>query len=269
MSREYFFRNDDIRDTLDNELLALHELFRRRNVPIIHAVEPANVSPEVVEWLLLQREICPEILSIMQHGYDHTIKNHHKKGEFGGQRGYQEQYDDISNGKNLMNRYFSDQWFQAFNFPYAPYNPDAIKALEQVGYLVLNSHYNLEWKRQIFYRLGHILGRGMLFDKHVSWNNQIYPGTSMYEISMNITFIKKYHNEQTDCEFYSYEYLCGEIDKYMESPYAIGLLLHHRYHTTTASVDLVEKVIDYLELKNCEAVSMEMIYERIRKSART
>jgi hypothetical protein len=89
----------------------------------------------------------------------------------------------------------------------------------------------------------------------------------MYEISMNITFIRKYHNEQTDCDFFSYEYLCNEIDKYMNSDYPIGLLLHHRYHTTKDSIDLVEKIIDYLDYKNCTAVSMEMIYENIRKSA--
>jgi peptidoglycan/xylan/chitin deacetylase (PgdA/CDA1 family) len=267
MSREYFFRNDDIRDTLDKELIDIHELFKRRKVPIIHAVEPGNVKPDVIRWLILQRQTCPEILSIMQHGYDHSIKNLQKKGEFGGQRSYQEQYDDILNGKNLMNRYFGDQWFQAFNFPYAPYNPAAIRALEDVGYLVLNSHYSCEWKRQLFYSVGHILGKGMLFDKHVSWNHRIYPGTTMYEISMNITFIKKYHNEHKDCEFYDYEFLCSEIDKYINTAYPIGLLLHHRYHTTKESVDLVDRVIDYLEAKHCRATSMEQIYGKLGKHA--
>lgn len=264
MSKEFFFRNDDIRGSLDKELIDIHDLFVRRNVPIIHAVEPANVTPEVVAWLLQQSAKHPEILSLMQHGYDHTIKNKEKKGEFGGQRGYQEQYDDIAKGKVLMNQYFGDQWFEAFNFPYAPYNAEAISALDDVGYLVLNSHYNCEWKRQLLYAAGHFLRKGLLLGKHVSWNHEIYPGTSIREISMNITFIQTYHNEATDCDFFSYEDLCSKIDKYITTPYPIGLLLHHRYHTSHASMVLIEKVFDYLQKKACKAVSMQQIYERIR-----
>ena len=264
MSKEYFFRNDDIRDSLDEALLKIQDLFIARSVPMIHAVEPANVTPEVVNWLLAMRRQHPELFAVMQHGYDHTIKNKLKKGEFGGQRGYDEQYEDISKGKELMNRHFGNEWFEAFNFPYAPYNPAAIRALEKVGYKVLNSHYNCEWKRRILYAIGHLLNKGMLFGKHVSWNLQRYPGTSMHEISMNITFIKKYHDENTACDFFSYEELCGKIDKYLGTPYPIGLLLHHRYHVTQSSINLIEKVFDYLEGKGVKPVSMERIYEGIR-----
>ncbi|MEH6591220.1 MAG: DUF2334 domain-containing protein [Halioglobus sp.] len=264
MSKEFFFRNDDIRDSLDDELIQIHELFVERKVPMIHAVEPANVTPEVVAWLLDERAKHPDVISLMQHGYDHTIKNTQKKGEFGGQRGYQEQYDDIKKGRELMDKHLGGQWFDAFNFPYAPYNKEAIRALQDVGYKVLNSHYNCEWKRQVLYTLGHILGKGLLFGKHVSWNHRIYPGTTMREISMNITFIETYHNEDTDCDFFSYEYLCNKIDQYMATPFPIGLLLHHRYHTTQESVDLIARIFDYLEMKGCKAVSMEQIYDRIK-----
>lgn len=263
MSSEYFFRNDDIRGMLDDSLVEIQELFNRRGVPIAHAVEPANVTPEVVEWLLEQKKEHPELLTLMQHGYDHTIKNNKKKGEFGGQRGYEEQYEDIRRGKEMMKQYFDGHWFEAFNFPYAPYNQKAIQALEKVGYKVLNSHCNVEWKRQVFYAIGHLLRKGMLFDHHVSWNLQKYPGTSMYEISMNITFIKKYHDEQVNCDFFTFDELCNKIDQYLPTKYPVGLLLHHRYHTTPESIELIESVFNYLESRGARPISMETIYQRL------
>ena len=47
-----FFRNDDVRDKLDQSLVSITELFIDNRVPISHAVEPANVSDEVIKWLI-------------------------------------------------------------------------------------------------------------------------------------------------------------------------------------------------------------------------
>ena len=195
-----FFRNDDVRDTLDSSLVKITELFIQHNIPITHAVEPANISPGVIKWLIETKQKSPDLIEIMQHGYDHQIKNSQKKGEFGGQRTYSEQYHEISMGKELMNQYFSDLWFQAFNFPFAPYNAAAIKALNDCGFKVLNSHFNRKSSRQIFYFFGHLLNKGYWFDHHVSWNLNRYPNTNLFEIDMNISFIKKYLNDKTECE---------------------------------------------------------------------
>ena len=131
MSREYFFRNDDVRDTLDESLIKIQEIFIKKNVPITQAVEPANVTDSVVNWLLRQKQQYPELITFMQHGYNHIVKNKYKKGEFGGQREFDEQYEEIKAGKDLMVKYFNNQWFEAFNFPYAPYNEASIDALEK------------------------------------------------------------------------------------------------------------------------------------------
>lgn len=264
MSDQYFFRNDDVRDRLDKSLLQIQDIFLSKQVPITHAVEPANLTKPVIEWLLKIKILYPELVTIMQHGYDHTIKNNRKKGEFGGQRGFSEQYSEIKKGKELMEHHFGGCWFEAFNFPYAPYNESAIQALEKIGFKVLNSHYNVEWKRQIFYSIGHFLNRGLLFNRHVSWNFQKYPNTSMTEISMNITFIKKYNNEDTDCDFFSYDEIISQINKYIQSPFPIGLLLHHRYHTKEEHFILLEKILDFLEKKKIIATSMEQIYNDLQ-----
>lgn len=263
MSNTYFFRNDDVRETLDASLISIQELFVARRIPIIHAVEPANITQAVVDWLIEKKTDHPDLIDIMQHGYDHKIKNKREKGEFGGQRGYEEQYNDIQRGKELMEGYFFNLWFPAFNFPYAPYNQAAMKVLDDLGYAVLNSHYNKDWKRLLFYRMGHLTGKGLLFGHHVSWNMKRYPGTKMYEISMNISFIKKYLNEYTDCIFYTVDELVERIEQYRRSPYPVGLLLHHRYHTTPESIILISDVLDYLDQERIVATSMRAIYNQL------
>jgi hypothetical protein len=259
-----FFRNDDVRATLDKALIDVTDLFIRYQIPIAHAVEPANVTPEVIEWVKDVKTGHPDIIELMQHGYDHTIKNKERKGEFGGQRGYQEQYDDIRKGKDLMNKHFGDLWFEAFNFPYAPYNPAAIKAVNDVGFKVLNSHFNSKFDRKVFYFFGHLLRKGFWLGHHVSWNLQKYPKTDLFEIDMNLGFIKKYLNEGTDSVMFTLEELKQKTIEYSKYR-TIGVLLHHRYHNTQANLDLVEEYLKWIKTTGAEFLTMEKIYDRLGK----
>lgn len=260
------FRNDDVRDRLDESLVQITELFLRRGLPITHAVEPANVSADVSEWLLDMKRRRPDLIEIMQHGYDHRIKNRRQKGEFGGQRTYEEQLADIRAGKELMNRYFGNQWFECFNFPYAPYNPAAIRALDDVGYRVLNSHYNASLSRRLFYGVGHLLRRGYLWGHHVSWHLRRYPGTRLFEIDMCVSFIRRYINEETDCEFLPLDELKAETLSYRRLPVA-GILLHHRYHDTPDKIALVERYLDWAIGQGFVFRTFEAVYREWAPSA--
>jgi peptidoglycan/xylan/chitin deacetylase (PgdA/CDA1 family) len=266
MKNTIFFRNDDVRDKLDNSLIEITNLFIKYEIPITHAVEPANISKDVAEWLKKIKNKNPQLIFIMQHGYDHTIKNKIKKGEFGGQRNYQEQYDDIKRGKELMDKWFGDLWFPAFNFPYAPYNPAAIKAVNDCRYKVLNSHFNSDISRKVFYMIGHILKKGYLFNHHISWNLNYYPNTNLFEIDMNTSFIKKYYNEEYDCEMLTMRELMHEINKYIKYK-TIGVLLHHRYHNTREKIKLVDEYLKWCRTNtNFEFSSIEEIYKKYSNS---
>jgi len=259
-----FFRNDDIRDKLDQSLIDLTDLFVKYKIPITHAVEPANITQEVVEWLLDKKKKYPNIIEIMQHGYDHKIKNKYKKGEFGGQRTYDEQYKDIKAGKELMNKYFGKLWFEAFNFPYAPYNPAAIKAVDDCGFKVFNSHFNHKWNRKVFYILGHLVRKGYWLGHHVSWNLRKYPGTNLFEIDMNFGFIKRYINEETNAEFMNLQELIEFTRRYRKFK-TIGILLHHRYHDNQEKVELVNNYLQWCLKQDFIFFSMEKIYEKFNR----
>ncbi|MCX6163656.1 MAG: polysaccharide deacetylase family protein [Ignavibacteriae bacterium] len=264
MGNIIFFRNDDLRNKLDDSLLKITDLFIKYEIPITHSVEPANVSEEVVNWLIDVKQKHPDLIEIMQHGYEHRNKNNNKKGEFGGQRGYDEQYKDISRGKALMDKYFGDLWFSAFNFPYGPYNPAAIKAVNDCRFKVLNSHYNARISRKIFYSIGHLLRKGYLFDHHISWNLDYYPGTNLFEIDMNVGFIKKYVNEQEESMMHSLEELIEDTKKYFNQK-TIGVLIHHRYHNTPDKIAFIENYLKWCkDNPDFTFLSMSRIYERFK-----
>lgn len=254
-----WFRNDDVRGRLDESLRRITDLFLERRVPLVMAVEPANVTQEVVAWLREQMALNPDLVEVMQHGFDHKIKNRYRKGEFGGQRSYEEQRRDIAAGQRLMNEYFSNLWFPAFNFPYGPYNPAAMQALNDLGYRVVNSHFNPAMSRRWFYWVGHRLGRGYLFGRHVSWHLQRYPGTQLLEVDMGVSFIRRYVNEDTCAEFLTLKELIADTLRFQKLP-VIGVLLHHRYHTDPSRIRLVADYLDWARQTGLKFVGLREIY---------
>ncbi len=260
MKNIMYFRNDDVRHNLDDSLIKITNLFISHGIPITHAVEPANISSEVVIWLTNVKMQHPQLINIIQHGYDHTIKNKLIKGEFGGQRTYKEQLMDIKKGKEIMDSLFGSLWFPAFSFPYSPYNPEAIEALNDCGYKVLNSHFSGRISRRIFYKIGHIMRRGYLLNHHVSWNLKYYPKTKLFEIDVNTSFIKRYYNELTDCDMMTLKEIINETIQHSKYR-TVGVLLHHRYHNNDAKLKLVDDYLKWCKSnQNNEFWSLNKIY---------
>lgn len=254
------FRNDDIRNSLDESLVRLTEIFVQRNIPITHAVEPANISREVADWIIQQKEKYPSLIEIMQHGYDHTIKNTQKKGEFGGQRGYEEQFLEIKNGKEIMNRYFGDLWFPAFNFPFGPYNESAMMAVANNNFKVVNGSCGNDFKRKLFYFIAHKLKKEYFLGYRVPWNLKMRPKSHIFEIDMNVSFIDKYYDENTGCKFLTLPELKYETGHFIGQK-VIGVLLHHRYHISSDHFKLVEDYLDWCRKRNFMFGTLQSIYK--------
>jgi len=266
MSNMVWFRNDDVRDALDSSLVEITDIFLRNGVPISHAVEPGNVTPEVIDWLRDLKSNHPDLIEIVQHGYNHCL-NYSKviggtlqKGEFGGDRNYQEQYQDIVAGKELMNQYFGDLWFPSFTFPYSGRNPAAIRALSDAGFKVINGSYRTSVSHQIFYIIGRLLRQKILLGKRISYNLRKVPGTALFEIDMNFSFIKMYYEEGTKASFHDLKTLEKKF-KQFRGQKTIGILLHHRYHNTPDKIRLVEDLIKGIKrLEGIEFLTQEKIY---------
>lgn len=264
--QKIFFRNDDVRETLDDSLIQITDLFIKHKIPICHAVEPANVSNEVIDWLNSTKKDHPKFLEIVQHGYSHKLNVKEKiggkirQGEFGGNRGYQEQFLEIEKGKNLMDEYFQNNWFPVFTFPYGARNDASINAVSDAGFFVLNGGYSPKLKYRIFYFIGHLLRKRILFGRRVSYNLKKIPSTNLLEIDMNYGFIKKYLSDNDDCEMHRLKYLKEKFYEFSKQQ-VVGILLHHRFHNNQDKINLVDDFLAWIkDQKDIQFCTQESIY---------
>lgn len=224
-----FLRNDDVRDTLDNELIKLTELSLKHQFPISHAVEPANVTREVVDWLLEMKKNNPGMIEIIQHGYDHNKHNAQVKSEFGGNRDYTDQFAAIKKGKELMSLYFGDLWSPVFTFPYGTYNAETLRAINDLEYKAISGKVTFTLRNKIKNLAGRRLQRDFLFRKKISYHSLRRRRFAFYEFSVSANLIRKYTGQNTAVH-YTKEEVLSQIELSACHTDKIGILFHHRFH---------------------------------------
>lgn len=240
-----FFRNDDVRDKLDNELIKLTELCVQHKVPISHAVEPANITREVVDWLISAKNQHPDLIEIIQHGYNHNLQNPSMKMEFGGNRDFQDQLNDLRKGKEMMDAYFGNLWSPVFSFPYGTYNQHTLKAIDQLKYQAISSKIQFMLKIRLKNFTGKLLGKDTLLGKKINYHPDKRNGYNFREISVSANLIKKYTGPST-ADHYSLDEIYEQISLAKKHTGIIGVLFHHRFHTK--HFELTENLI--LKLKD-------------------
>jgi len=255
---QVFFRNDDVRGELDDSLVYLTESVLNAGLCVSHAVEPANVTTEVVDWLLAMKQDYPGQLEIIQHGLDHSEKAPGIKGEFGGGRPYAEQRNDIQRGWELMDQWFGDQWFSAFSFPFGSYDRATLQALDRAGYKVITTGIRWTPKRRVFNAVGRLMRR-----KHIGRQNIVYiasvpPGYSFLELPVVINNTKRYLQPDGGVQKTCTEML-SEWTRLPGSKIR-GVLTHHRYNSSEEVDELIAFLRD-LQNKGIQFNSIEQIYE--------
>jgi hypothetical protein len=257
----FYLRNDDV-NLLDDELPAVSRRCTAAGVPITHAVEPANVTEEAAAWLLDERAPAPRLVEIMQHGFDHRKRD---RGEFGGRRPFAEQRRDLALGKRIMQDRFGAAFLPCLNFPFGPYNQASMRAADELGYRIVCSHYNCRPSRRFLYAVGRLLGRGQILDRHVSHHLDYYAGTGLFSIDMAVSFIERYIGEygSRECVFHSADWIVDRVHRFLPHTPVVGLLLHHRFHTSEESLDLITEVLARLQrLPGAEFLNLHEIYRR-------
>jgi len=257
----FYFRNDDV-NVLDDELVAVSRRCTDEGVPITHAVEPANVTDEAARWLLEEQSKLGRLIEIMQHGYDHRLR---EVGEFGGARPYEDQYADLKRGKEILIEKFGESFLPCLNYPFGPYNQASMRAADRLGFRIVSSHYNHRLSRRVMYAVGHALRRGQILGKHVSWHLDFYPRTGLFSVDMAASFISRYIGEHgsNTCDFHPLGAMKANIEAFIPHTPVIGVLLHHRFHHYPESLDLITDTIRHLKtIPDAEFLNIEEIYQR-------
>lgn len=257
----FYFRNDDV-NVLDDALVNVTRRCTDQGVPITHTVEPANVTDDCLAWLREVKERNPGLIELMQHGYDHRKRD---VGEFGGRRPYEDQLFDLRRGRDILQRKLGPDFLPAINYPFGPYNQHTIRATDELGFRILCSHYNCRLSRRLMYAAGRALRRGQIRGRHISYHLGYYPRSRLFCIDMATTFIRRYFGEygSRDCEFFSPEEILARVTKFVPHTPVIGVLLHHRFHDSPASLDAISTVIAQLKkMPDAEFLNLETIYRR-------
>lgn len=224
-----FFRNDDVRGRLDDSLVYLTERMVSAGLPISHSVEPANVTLKVVNWLLEMQSAYPDYVEILQHGFEHRIKTKAPhRGEFGGDRGYDEQLEEIRKGKALMDNFFDDCWTKIFSFPYGTYNHDTLRALEVCGFKIISTGVRFTRKRRLLNSVGHLLRINRVLGYNIVYSNKKRPTYSLYEFPVVVNSTKQQTGPDAGIQM-SLDEIRNAWKRVPLSLKTRGILCHHRF----------------------------------------
>lgn len=253
-----FFRNDDIRGNPDQLLSDFTSLFVAAKVPVAHAVEPANITPETASWLNGERQRSPHLVELIQHGYDHNLSHPEQKMEFGGHRGFDDQYKDILSGKEIMNTFFGTGWTPVFSFPYGSFNKAALEAVDRAGYQAISSKIRFSKKSLMKNFIGKSLGKDMIFGKKVNYHPGIRNGYQFREISVSANLIRRYTGYDT-AEHYTLNEIIGQINEASKYTNLIGVLFHHRFHQN--QLPMIEQLLAWVHSEGYPVKTFKSILE--------
>jgi len=231
-----FFRNDD-GGWADTQLERMCLWFKDRQLPLDIAVIPQEMNRDSVS--LISKWINDEYskVHIHQHGYTH--ENHQQQGrgcEFGSDRDYEQQYNDISRGLAQLQRHFGNAVDPVFTPPWNRCTDDTVAALKK-------SHFKY---------LSRISGSTPLD----ALNSD---GHGLSTLDVDVDWLKKTKGERLDDQAlmaYTTKILTSRLDTRTEEDICVGIMLHHE-HTHEQEYQLLDKLVEVLrESSNVSFCSM-------------
>jgi predicted glycosyltransferase len=139
-----FFRNDDA-GISDQRLFGLLDLFEKYRMPLDLAVIPKAVTKDFAEKLTARIGKANGLFSIHQHGFSHT--NHEREGrkcEFGLARPQAAQFRDISEGKQILRKYFGALAQPIFTPPWNRCSAATAEVLRELDFQILSRESKAE-----------------------------------------------------------------------------------------------------------------------------
>lgn len=191
-----FLRDDDADDDLE-ALRSLFDVTLASSVPLNLAIIPGTLSDAGIRLLDNHKHLHPDLFGLNQHGWLHL--NHEKEGrkcEFGPSRAFDQQREDISKGRGLLEKVFGDKFYPAFIPPWNRCTDETLRVLDQLNFKVFSKD------------------RG----------KALVTGHAFQEISSTLDLYRWKGNPAMKAP----EELVAELLAQMRAVDPIGLLLHHK-----------------------------------------
>ncbi len=160
-----------------------------------------------------------------------------------------------------MEGLFGGMFFPAFTCPRGGHNHSTIMCIQRMGFKVFSSYHNIRFRNRLLYSLGRTLRRTHLLGKRISYHTMRIPGTNVLDISMSMSFIRRYLSS-TECHFYTLDFLNQRFRVIRDSGLAVlGVTVHHRYHERREDMNLIRDFLSYLRGEGVVFTTIEAIYQ--------
>ncbi|WDT78002.1 MAG: glycosyltransferase (plasmid) [Candidatus Manganitrophus sp.] len=135
---DLFLRNDDV-DNDEETLQQLFDIALAHYVPLNLEIIPGALTDSGIKLLDHHKHLHPTLFELNQHGWLHL--NHEKEGrkcEFGISRNFDQQWEDISNGKALLEKIFGEKFYPVFTPPWNRCTEETHHVLDRLGFRVFS-----------------------------------------------------------------------------------------------------------------------------------
>jgi hypothetical protein len=184
---QIFIRDDDV-GALTPELRRFFELFYERNIPVSYQIIPERLTAECAEFLLEARRQRPDLVEFGQHGLRHQMMVRGKLEfyEFGPERSYEQQSQDIAEGRALLRQHLGDAPVEVFTPPRHRYDRNTIKALVEQGFSIFSASSYLKPQHRLAYGIGRALRLSSVGARGVPYHGRRRPDGGLTELSIAV-----------------------------------------------------------------------------------
>ncbi len=135
---DLFLRDDDV-GTDEETLQQLFDITLAHYVPLNLEIIPGALTDAGIKLLDHHKHLHPNLFELNQHGWLH--RNHEKEGkkcEFGISRTFDQQWEDISKGKALLEKIFGEKFYPVFTPPWNRCTDETYHVLDRLGFQVFS-----------------------------------------------------------------------------------------------------------------------------------
>ena len=130
----------------------------------------------------------------------------------------------------------------------------------------VNGSLGSSLSQKLFYLIGRSLNKEMLFGRKISYHLKYRRNLNLFQIDTAISVIKKYNDENTSSQFYSFTELKNMTIKYLTTIPVVGIVLHHRYHDNDVKMSKIYEYLEWIKsLPNVKFATQEQIFNKYGK----
>jgi hypothetical protein len=253
MGAKLFLRDDDV-GALTPAFRGFFDLFADAGLPVSYQVIPDRFTEECAAYMEARRGRAPALVEYGQHGLRHEmmVRGQLEFYEFGPERTYQQQLDDISQGRALIRERLGPEIpLEIFTPPRHRYDRNTLKALRAAGFSVLSASSYSNLKFRLAYGVGRALGLTNLGRPGVPWHGRVRPDSGLFELSVAVGV-----DDGGDI-LLSVDGVVDGIAQAARHTNEVGVLFHHAAYGSPEGRTFLEAVV--VRLKTLPDVSFHTI----------